>query len=255
MKEIFNKLNIDNNLKNLLFTKYYNNNNQNKDLINKIDGINKNSYNNNINKINDNNDDINNKIVKYDNNINKENSNIDDNKKITFMNDNKKDNFNFTYNKDLINKENINKININYNQLEFDINTYNYIIDNLNNFNNKNFVLYKIPNNANILKYVYDIHKSDLHRGICSLRNLINNKFLYFEGSSLMAEYIVKTYSICLQKNKNTLVRQPSGQIITFYPLQRLVMDLTDLPEELSDTNNNLYLYNIIDHFSKNGIS
>ena len=84
--------------------------------------------------------------------------------------------------------------------------------------NNKNIVLYSIPNKADILKYLYDIHKSDLHRGICSLRIFIKAKIIYFEGSSIMAEYIVKTCSICFQKNKNTYVRD-FGRIITFYPM------------------------------------
>ena len=60
------------------------------------------------------------------------------------------------------------------------------------------------------------------------------------------------------KKNKKSLVREPSGQIITKYPKQRYVMDLTMLPDELMEINdkiNYIYMFNIIGHFSKYGIS
>ena len=61
-----------------------------------------------------------------------------------------------------------------------------------------------------------------------------------------------------LKKNKKTFNREPSGQIITNYPKQRFAIDLTVLPEEFIDVGSNKglkYLFNIIDHFSKFGIS
>lgn len=41
---------------------------------------------------------------------------------------------------------------------------------------------------------------------------------------------------------------------MTFYPKQRFVMDVTELPDEFNNKKN-IYLLNIIDHFSKFGMS
>ena len=55
-----------------------------------------------------------------------------------------------------------------------------------------------------------------------------------------------------LKKNKiPKLKRESSKQILTFYPKQRYIMDLTELPIELKINNKYNYLFNIIDHFSK----
>lgn len=42
--------------------------------------------------------------------------------------------------------------------------------------------------------------------------------------------------------------------IIT-YPKQRFIMDLAEFPNELKNNNNYLYLFNVIEHFSKYGLS
>ena len=44
--------------------------------------------------------------------------------------------------------------------------------------------------------------------------------------------------------------RETPKQILTYYPKQRYLMDLTELPLELKKDNNYSYLFNIIDHFS-----
>ena len=55
-----------------------------------------------------------------------------------------------------------------------------------------------------------------------------------------------------LKKNKiPKLKRESSKQILTFYPKQRYIMDLTELPIELKINNKYNYLFNIIDQFSK----
>ena len=50
-----------------------------------------------------------------------------------------------------------------------------------------------------------------------------------------------------LKKNKILkLKRESSKQILTFYPKQRYIMDLTELPIELKINNKYNYLFNII---------
>lgn len=72
---------------------------------------------------------------------------------------------------------------------------------------------------------------------------------------TFLIDYVSKNCNICVQKNKNNIKREPCTQIITYYPKQRFVMVLTELPEELNETKEKNYHFNIIDHFSKFGIS
>ena len=118
-----------------------------------------------------------------------------------------------------------------------------------------NYILLNIPETLDILNYLQNLHKEEGHRGISSLREYLYNNNIYFEGSSFLTEYIVKTCKSCAEKNKTKYVREPSKQIITYYPKQRYIMDLTEIPIELKSNNNFNYLFNIIDHFSKFGIS
>ena len=70
-----------------------------------------------------------------------------------------------------------------------------------------------------------------------------------------MTDYIVKNCVSCSGKNKTKIKREPSKQIITYYPRQRYIMDITELPIELKLSSKYIYLLNIIDHFSKYGMS
>ena len=121
--------------------------------------------------------------------------------------------------------------------------------------NTKNYVLLKIPETLDILTYLMDLYIADGHRGIVSLREYLYNNNIYLEGSSFLTEYIVKCCKSCAEKNKTKYVREPAKQIITYYPKQRYIMDLTEIPLELKSNNNYNYLFDIIDHFSKFGIS
>ena len=100
-----------------------------------------------------------------------------------------------------------------------------------------------------------NIHKEDGHRGITSLRQYLYNNNIFIEGINFLTEYIVKNCESCVEKNKTKYKREPAKQIITFYPKQRYIMDLTELPKELKTNNNYIYLLDIIDHFFKYGIS
>ena len=106
-----------------------------------------------------------------------------------------------------------------------------------------------------ILSYLFSIHKDDGHKGIASLRQYLAYNNIYFEGYTYLTEYVVKNCVSCAGKNKNKLKREPPKQIITFCPRQRYIMDITELPLELKSNNKYAYLFNIIDHFSKFGMS
>ena len=67
--------------------------------------------------------------------------------------------------------------------------------------------------------------------------NLYNKKFGFnlekiketFSDNALMRINIVKNYTSWVGKNKGKLKCEPSKQIITFYPEQRYIIDLTEL--------------------------
>ena len=79
---------------------------------------------------------------------------------------------------------------------------------------------------------------------------------MYIEGSSFLTEYIIKNCIQCNEKRGISFKREPAKQIITYYPKQRYIMDITELPKDFCNSKNDfLYLLNIIDHFSKFGMS
>jgi len=111
-----------------------------------------------------------------------------------------------------------------------------------------------IPQTLDILDFLYKCHSADNHRGIKSLRNYIEKRGYYIDGSTFLNEYIIKNCDICIAKStRNKLKRETCKQIITYYPRQRYVMDLSELPFEISKDKN--YLFSIIDHFSKYGMA
>ena len=59
-----------------------------------------------------------------------------------------------------------------------------------------------IPETLDILNYLQNLHKEEGHRGINSLREYLYNNNIYFEGSSFLTEYIVKTCKSCAEKTK-----------------------------------------------------
>ena len=79
---------------------------------------------------------------------------------------------------------------------------------------------------------------------------------IFFVGSSFLINYIIKNCISCNEKNKKSVLkREPAKQILTVYPKQRYIMDITEIPNELKLNSVCLYLFNIIDHFSKYGMS
>ena len=118
----------------------------------------------------------------------------------------------------------------------------------------KEFILSFIPEKLYILEYINELHIEDGHKGSTSFRNYILKNNIYFQGLTFLIDYIIKNCAPWSVKNKEILKREPSKQIITYYPRERYVMDLTELPLELKRNTNYNYLFNIIEHFSKFGI-
>ena len=77
-----------------------------------------------------------------------------------------------------------------------------------------------------------NIHKEDGHRGITSLRQYLYNNNIFIEGINFLTEHTAKNCESCAEKNKTKYKKEPAKQIITFYPKQRYIMDLTELPKE-----------------------
>ena len=150
------------------------------------------------------------------------------------------DEYNKLYRKIEIKNKNINKLNINAKTVEINEILYH--------------LLY-IPETLDIISYLNSLHIEDGHKGITSLRQYLVNNNIFFEGSTILTQYTVKNCLSCSGKNKNKIKREPPKQIITYFPRQRYIMDLTELPIELKENTNYKYLFNIIDHFSKFGIS
>lgn len=75
------------------------------------------------------------------------------------------------------------------------------------------------------------------------------------DGATFLTNYILKNCVTCLGKTRKVKIkREPSKQILTYYPRQRYVMDLSELPYELNKSKT-IYLFCIIDHFSKYGMA
>ena len=121
--------------------------------------------------------------------------------------------------------------------------------------NNKKYLLYKIPNKLEILNFLEMLHRSDNHRGINSLRNYVTQKGYYIEGLTFLANYIIKSCAVCLEKASRIKLKKESvKQILTSFPKERYVMDLSELPLELC-REKKLYLFCMIDHFSEYGMA
>ena len=99
------------------------------------------------------------------------------------------------------------------------------------------------------------MHSDDSRRRINSLRKYITQRNFYEDGATFLTNYNLKNCVEGLGKTRRvTLKREPSKQILTYYPKQRYVMDLSELPYEINK-NKNIYLFCIIDHFSKYGMA
>ena len=96
-------------------------------------------------------------------------------------------------------------------------------------------------------------HKSTEHKNYLILHQKIISEGLYWNNIALTCKEFVKKYEICNMKNKCTFMPPTSHQILCSNPKELYLIDLTELPVQFSNNNNNskLYLVILIDHFSK----
>ena len=66
---------------------------------------------------------------------------------------------------------------------------------------------------------------------------------------------IIKTCPKCSQKSRDYYKREPTNRMIFTKPMERILWDLTELPDEIESDSNIKYQFNLIDHFSKNSFS
>ena len=113
------------------------------------------------------------------------------------------------------------------------------------------YELYKIPTVKNVIKIIDDIHTSLIHLGKNKILDKIKELKIFYHWIYYDIENIINLCHICIQKNIQFYKRQLSKQILMSAPLERIVVDLTYLPEFLLTNTNYKYLLNIADHFSK----
>ena len=85
------------------------------------------------------------------------------------------------------------------------------------------------------------------------MHDKIINEGYYWNNLNKSCGSYIKNCKICLSKNKNNFIPPPCNQILCDKPKELYVMDITDIPHNLTNNHNEkLYLLSIIDHFSKN---
>ena len=96
------------------------------------------------------------------------------------------------------------------------------------------------------------IHKNLGHLGINRLQYEIRRRGYYWNGLTKDVFNYIKRCTLCTQKNLNKPIKPTIKQILSYYPLERLQLDITYLskiyPKNTSKYN---YLLCCIDHFSK----
>lgn len=96
------------------------------------------------------------------------------------------------------------------------------------------------------------IHDKNGHRGIKYIINEFKSKNLYCKGLESNIINYIKNCKVCSQNKNNIFVKPPNKQIISKYPMERILLDITYLTYK--DNKNNCikkYILNIVDHFSK----
>ena len=84
------------------------------------------------------------------------------------------------------------------------------------------------------------------------MRKKLEENNIFFVGSSFLIGCVVKNCISFGEKNKKSVLkREPGKKILTFYPKQRYIIYITEIPNELKLNSKYLYLFNIIDHFFK----
>ena len=95
-------------------------------------------------------------------------------------------------------------------------------------------------------------HKITGHKNYRILHEKILSEGYYFNNITLLCKDFIKNCELCVMKNKGNFIPPPSNQIICSKPRELYLIDITELPKQFNNINNNrIYLLTIIDHFSK----
>jgi len=88
------------------------------------------------------------------------------------------------------------------------------------------------------------------HKGINIMRLNIINQGWYWEGLDKDIALFIQDCSLCAQINSSKHLKPPIKQIISTNH-ERYVIDLWELPPEITDICPYKFIIDIIDHFSK----
>ena len=113
----------------------------------------------------------------------------------------------------------------------------------------KSLLVVPIKDREKLLKYYHYITG---HKNYHVLHDKIISEGYYWNNLNESCKYYIKNCNICVCKNKNNFFPPPCNQILCDNPKELYVIDITDIPHELTNNyNEKLYLLSIIDHFSK----
>ena len=108
----------------------------------------------------------------------------------------------------------------------------------------------KIPFNIEVQSILAKCHMETNHKGINIMRLNIINQGWYWEGLDKDISLFIQDCSLCIQIDCSKHLKPPIKQIISTNH-ERYVIDLWELPPEITDIYPYKFIIDIIDHFSK----
>ena len=117
----------------------------------------------------------------------------------------------------------------------------------------ENMRIKKVPFTKNLKEYLLKIHSEDLHRNALSLKKSLLSRNIFYYGITEDTINFIKECSICNIKinYKQKSKREITKLIIFKKQRYKYIGDLSDIPNEIKVRTKFLYIFIIIDHFSK----
>ena len=130
-----------------------------------------------------------------------------------------------------------------------------YIKDNRLYFKYKRYknksINVKIPFKGEVYPILKYIHINNNHIGYKNMCNQILLSEFYWLGYSQDITNFLNKWEICLSNKKKNHILSPLKIIIDEGPKFRYIVDLWEIPEDLSLNTDYIYILDCIDHFSK----
>ena len=101
------------------------------------------------------------------------------------------------------------------------------------------------------MNLIEQIHLKILHQGTLKALDVIKELRITYKGIYNDLEKIRHLYAACIEKNIKFYKCEPSKQIIMPKHKERIVIDLTYIPNELCKNVKYKYILNCLEHFSK----